>query len=93
MTHLHISVPAITRGTLARTHELKNDALSYRIFLITRECVTNTMFLITSISKKNLQTTVITVISFRQIPGYSIDSRFGIRGCVTIEQRKMLFSF
>ena len=23
MTHLHISVPAITRGTLARTHELK----------------------------------------------------------------------
>ena len=23
-THLHISVPAITRGTLARTHELKN---------------------------------------------------------------------
>ena len=71
----------------------KNDALSYRIFLITRECVTNTMILITSISKQNLQTTVITVISFRQIPGYSIDSRFGIRGCVTIEQRKMLFSF
>ena len=71
----------------------KNDALSYRIFLITRECVTNTMILITSISKQNLQTTVITVISFRQIPGYSIDSRFGIRGCVKIEQRKMLFSF
>ena len=23
MTHLHIPVPAITRGTLARTHELK----------------------------------------------------------------------
>ena len=23
MTHLHISIPAITRGTLARTHELK----------------------------------------------------------------------
>ena len=23
MTHLHICVPAITRGTLARTHELK----------------------------------------------------------------------
>ena len=23
MTHLHILVPAITRGTLARTHELK----------------------------------------------------------------------
>ena len=23
MTHLRISVPAITRGTLARTHELK----------------------------------------------------------------------
>ena len=23
MTHLHISVPAINRGTLARTHELK----------------------------------------------------------------------
>ena len=28
MTHLHISVPAITRGTLARTHELKNDTNS-----------------------------------------------------------------
>ena len=25
MTHLHIPVPAITRGTLARTHELKKD--------------------------------------------------------------------
>ena len=25
MTHLHIPVLAITRGTLARTHELKND--------------------------------------------------------------------
>ena len=25
MTHLHISVPAINRGTLARTHELKKD--------------------------------------------------------------------
>ena len=25
MTHLHISVPAITRGTLARTHELKKN--------------------------------------------------------------------
>ena len=30
---------------------------SYRIVLITRECVTNTMILITSISKQNLQTT------------------------------------
>ena len=30
VTHLHIPVPAITRGTLARTHELKTaiDALS-----------------------------------------------------------------
>ena len=26
MTHLHISVSAITRGTLALTHELKNEA-------------------------------------------------------------------
>ena len=26
MTHLHISVPAITRGMLARTHELKMTA-------------------------------------------------------------------
>ena len=25
MTHLHIPVPAITRGTLARTHELKKE--------------------------------------------------------------------
>ena len=25
MTHLHIPVPAITRGTLASTHELKNE--------------------------------------------------------------------
>ena len=25
MTHLHIPVLAITRGTLARTHELQND--------------------------------------------------------------------
>ena len=25
MTHLHIHVPAMTRGTLARTHELKNE--------------------------------------------------------------------
>ena len=62
-------------------------------WLITRECVTNTMILITSISKQNLQTTVITVISFRQIPGYGIDSRFGIRGYVKREQRKMRFSF
>ena len=33
MTHLHISVPAITRDTLARTHELKKglfkDAYAY----------------------------------------------------------------
>ena len=28
MTHLHISVPAITRGTLARTHELKRTSHS-----------------------------------------------------------------
>ena len=28
MTHLHISVPAITRGTLARTHELKTGTQS-----------------------------------------------------------------
>ena len=70
-----------------------DEGWSYRIFLITRECVTNTMILITSISKQNLQTTVITVISFRQIPGYGIDSRFGIRVYVKREQRKMLFSF
>ena len=25
VTHLHIHVPAITRGTLARTHELKTE--------------------------------------------------------------------
>ena len=25
VTHLHIRVPAITRGTLARTHELKTE--------------------------------------------------------------------
>ena len=25
VTHLHIPVPAITRGTLARTHELKKE--------------------------------------------------------------------
>ena len=28
MTHLHISVPAITRGTLTRTHELKNKKIA-----------------------------------------------------------------
>ena len=28
MTHLHISVPAITRGTLTRTHELKNQKIA-----------------------------------------------------------------
>ena len=28
MTHLHISVPAITRGTLARTHELKREQIA-----------------------------------------------------------------
>ena len=30
MTHLHISVSAITRGTLARTHELKSEVLLAR---------------------------------------------------------------
>ena len=33
MTHLHIPVPAITRGTLARTHELKMDEFNYLQFL------------------------------------------------------------
>ena len=32
MTHLHISVPAITRGTLARTHELKSMQFDNRYF-------------------------------------------------------------
>ena len=33
MTHLHIPVPAITRGTLARTHELKSRAREKRVAL------------------------------------------------------------
>ena len=32
MTHLHILVPAITRGTLARTHELKTNATASFLF-------------------------------------------------------------
>ena len=54
-----------------------------------KDCVTNPYGRL----RGRLQTTVITVISFRQVPGYGIDSRFGIRGYVKREQRKMLFSF
>ena len=39
MTHLHISVPAITRGTLARTHELKSIGKLQREFTTTSETV------------------------------------------------------
>ena len=31
MTHLHISVPAITRGTLTRPHELKRANLASKV--------------------------------------------------------------
>ena len=31
MTHLHIPVPAITRGTLVRTHELKSRAREKKV--------------------------------------------------------------
>ena len=37
MTHLHIPVPAITRGTLARTHELKSDIKLDKCYWIFRE--------------------------------------------------------
>ena len=41
MTHLHISVPAITRGTLARTHELKSKivpGLTAKQFCLSKNC-------------------------------------------------------